>query len=233
MPAHSSGQFIAERLAKALPSFWDGRACIAELKQADYNWRQMEWIGWWFEFRAMKELQRLGATVGPTYGSVTFDCALNGVWDFKAHPLKRSASGYAYLNDEEVVDTCLEEHHHIGWIIAVGNAIYDESGDFKRWHEQLKGPESEYVKQGRAEGRPSRARKSGFTLTHIVWIDFRSASAVNAAVSARLLRRGLQASQRNSDGNTRRPKYGFSYTRWRNYSAADSGIIHTGVVSVP
>jgi len=34
-----------------LPKFWEGKSCVLELKEADYNWRQMEWCGWYFEFK--------------------------------------------------------------------------------------------------------------------------------------------------------------------------------------
>jgi hypothetical protein len=226
------GQSLAETLAKSLPRYWDGKCCISELQQAGYHWRQMEWIGWWFEFRAMKELLAHGASVGPTYGSVTFDCALNGIWDFKAHPHKHSDTGYAYLNDQEAVDRCLEDHNHIGWIIAVGRAVYDETGQFKLWHEQLKGAESDYVREGRALGRRSRKRKSAFELTEIVWIEFRSGQSLSTAVQQGVLRTGLQAGQRNSDGSPRRPKYGISYARLRSYARTAGASFAAGTVRV-
>ena len=34
-----------------LPKFWDGKTCILELKEADYNWRQMEWWAFYFEYK--------------------------------------------------------------------------------------------------------------------------------------------------------------------------------------
>ncbi len=161
------GSVIARYLTERLPRYWDGKACIEELRHADYQWKQMEWIGWWFEYRAMQLLAPLGAQVGPTFGSVTFDCSLNGVWDFKTHPRKPKESGHAYLNDEEAVDSCIASHQHLGWIIAVGTAVYDETGDFKRWHDELKGAESKYVAAGRKTGRKSRKRK-GRTLQDLV-----------------------------------------------------------------
>ena len=71
-----AGSVIARYLTERLPRYWDGKACIQELRHADYQWKQMEWIGWWFEYRAMQLLAPLGAQVGPTFGSVTFDCSL-------------------------------------------------------------------------------------------------------------------------------------------------------------
>ena len=125
MPHSLDAESICKTLARQLPPRWDGRSCIEELRQADYHWRQMEWIGWWFEFKALRLLAPLGATPGPTFGSVTFDCSLDGVWDFKAHPTKDRPTGFAYLNDEEAVNSCIGSHKHLGWVIAVGKAIYE------------------------------------------------------------------------------------------------------------
>jgi hypothetical protein len=33
----------------SLPKFWDGKTCVLELKEANYNWRQMEWWAFYFE----------------------------------------------------------------------------------------------------------------------------------------------------------------------------------------
>lgn len=225
-------QRIAHALADNVPPFWEGKACVQELRASDYNWRQMEWIGWWFQFRALKILRSMGASVGPTFGSVAFDCMLSGVWDFKAHPQKDSGANYAYLNDEAAVNECLLSCGHIGWLVAVGSAVYDTDGKFKQWHDQLKGSVSAYVRQGQSLGRQSRVRKAAFHLEEIVWIEFRSATDLNRALAAHILRRGLQARQRNSDGSARNPKYGFSYRRWHDYVTAGGGLIRTGSVRV-
>jgi hypothetical protein len=225
-------QAIAQVLAKGVPQYWDGKACVEELRAVDYNWRQMEWIGWWFEYRALKILRSVGASSGPTLGSVAFDCRLDGVWDFKTHPKKGKGTNYAYLNDEDAVNNCLSSCGHVGWLIAVGQAVYDTDGEFKKWHDRLKGSVSAYVRQGQAIGRRSRLRKAAFQLEEIVWIEFRSAADLNSALAARVLQRGLQAGQQNSDGSARNPKYGFSYMRWRTYLTSGGGSIATGSIRV-
>ena len=227
-----SATSIAQALAISIPEYWDGKACVEELKAADYNWRQMEWIGWWFEYRALRILRSMGATQGPTLGSVAFDCMLDGVWDFKTHPKRGKGVDYAYLNDEDAVNTCLSSYGHVGWLIAAGQAVYDIDGEFKKWHDELKGSVSAYVRQGQAIGRRSRLRKAAFRLEEIIWIEFRSAADVNSAVAARVLQRGLQAGQQNADGSARNPKYGFSYLRWRTYVSSGGASIRTGSVRV-
>ena len=232
MTSHISAQSIAQILVKSLPRHWDGKACVEELKQADYHWRQMEWIGWWFEYRALNTLRQIGAQPGPEFGAVKFDCRLHGVWDFKAHTLADNDRTYAYLNDEQAVDACLCSGERFGWIVAVGRATYDTTGDFKRWHDELKGAESEYVKAGRAIGRRSRRRKSAFELIEVAWLEIGSVKGMEHAVESQILRRGLQAAQRNSDGSPRRAKYGFSYSRWKLYSGSAAAEVKSGVERV-
>ena len=232
MNASLNGKQIAETLARALPKHWDGEACVSELHAADHQWRQMEWIGFWFEYRARQILAPLGATRGPTFGNMCFDCAINGVWDFKSHPTGGAASKMAYLNDEEAVLECLKLEQHLGWIIAVGEASYDTDGQFKTWHDRLKGNESDYVQAGRKIGRASRRRKAAFELKGIVWFEFRSATELDTAVRAGWMSRGMQAAQRNSDGNARRAKFGFSYSRWRAYSGSTPSYSAGGIVPV-
>lgn len=230
MSTTSSGAMIARCIYDSLPRYWDGRECVEELRTLDFQWRQMEWIGWWFEHRAMQVLAPYGAKGGPTFGSVAFDCELNGIWDFKTHTRMANRAGYAYLNDQWAVDACVASRQHLGWIIAIGTSVYDETGDFKRWHDQLKGEESKYVTHGRAIGRRSRKRKAAFLLDEVVWFEFRSHEDIDVAVSSDVLRRGLQAQQQNSNGSSRRPKYGFSYARWCDYLKSSAPTLVGGRV---
>ena len=41
-------QLIREVLKTKIPNMWDGRKSILELKEANFNWRPMEWVGWFF-----------------------------------------------------------------------------------------------------------------------------------------------------------------------------------------
>ncbi len=40
-----------------IPKLWDGKECILELKQANYNWKQMEWWAFYFEYKAFELLK--------------------------------------------------------------------------------------------------------------------------------------------------------------------------------
>jgi hypothetical protein len=221
---------IAKTLAAELLGVWDGKECIQYLRKHDYQWKQMEWIGWYFEHRAKQILDaKMSGGVGPTIGNVTIDYAVNGEpWDFKAHPIKPS-DGWVYLNDVEAVDTCAIHFGGIGWIIAVGDAVYDTDGSFKAWHAELKGATSEYEKDRVARGAPSRRRKCSFKCTHFLIVKVTSPAEIEEAVRANLLTARMQAGQRNADGSSRRAKYGVHMTR----ATAAIGGAHMVVLRYP
>ena len=206
---------VAMALACELPERWDGRASVLELQAAAYQWRQMEWIGWYFEWKAGQILsQELGGGRGPRFGNVAFDHAVDGqVWDFKAHPVNQSAH-WAYMNDVEAVDACIARHGHIGWVIAAGHAAYDIDGSFKAWHDTLKGDRTPYEMSRIARGAPSRRRKVSFSVEHLLVIELRSMADVAAGIRDGWLSCGMQAGQRNADGSSRRAKYGVHVERW-------------------
>ena len=111
-----------------MPDKWDGKQCILELRNAGYQWRQMEWIGWCFEYKAINLLQaRFGLHPGPSFGSTRFDFKLNFVWDFKSHPLNSASHPWVIVNDREAIDKCISNFDGLGVIIAEGEVEYDDS----------------------------------------------------------------------------------------------------------
>ena len=211
---NSNAIAIVSALARELLGTWDGRSCIEYLRHHDYQWRQMEWIGFYFEFRARQILaSSMGGGIGPTIGNVTIDYAVrNEAWDFKAHPAK-PRGGWVYLNDVEAVDTCALRLGGIGWVIAVGNATYDIDGSFKAWHDGLKGKQSAYETERIARGAPSRRRKRSFECTHFLVVRVESPEGIRSAVRERVLKADMQTGQRNSNGLARRAKYGLDMSR--------------------
>jgi hypothetical protein len=79
---------VLSRALKHLPGKWDGKKSILELKEADYQWKQMEWRAFYFEFKAKEILHNKFAFPGDVFGNVTFDFkgAIN--WDLKACAIK-------------------------------------------------------------------------------------------------------------------------------------------------
>jgi hypothetical protein len=187
-----------------LPEEVNGKAAILEMKAVDGQWKQMEWIGWYFEhFVKTKVLEAVGGTVGPTYGNTTIDLMLGSPWDLKAHPTDKSA---AILNDVEAINACIEEYGHINYFLLEGSVTYDDDvKSFKRWHDELKGKPSAYVKQGETIGRRSRLRKTSFRPTKILGIQL-DAETLKHGISTGAVK-PFQEGMRNSNGKKRRSKY--------------------------
>jgi hypothetical protein len=199
------GQDICGVLVRDMPKVWDGRACIQELKNANYHWRQMEWIGWYNEFKVREVVRTsLGGQSGPQYGNTTFDYRRKCVWDFKVH---RVGAPWTILNDQEAVDSCTCDYGCLGFVITLGTAEYDDmEGSFKRWHNGMKGTMSSYVQQRIARGAPSRRRKVSFQVTGFVTFIFEGSAALQAGLRDGWLGK-FQEGMRNANGSPRRPKY--------------------------
>ena len=134
---------ILNILESELPRFVDGKEAILEMRrEGSRNWRQMEWIGFWFEhFVEQKVIPKVGAQRGPTYGTTEFDLQRNFVWDLKAHPLE---SRNLILNDQAAIKQCIQSESGLGFIVISGQTQYDDaSQSFKIWHDAQKGGSSE------------------------------------------------------------------------------------------
>ena len=203
-PKSELEQILSELLPNIPDSITGKEAILQMKKEGSPNWKQMEWIGFWFEFFIQNEIQpRLGNTAGPKYGNTIFDIKLEYVWDLKAHPNHKDD---LLLNDQEAVRFCIRDN---GGVIVEGAVEYDDENEtFKNWHDALKGKQSKYVTERIARNAPSRRRKTGFTPTSIVgiWVD-----SLNTLIQGEDdgWISGFQENMRNSNGNPRRAKFKF------------------------
>jgi hypothetical protein len=186
------------------------------LKQIDCNWRQMEWIGWYFEHKLFTVLtERMQGGKGPSFGSASFDYQKRFVWDFKTHPCltpKGTLNDPMILNDKEAVDLCIVKNKGLGFIVVHGKAVYDTTGEFKAWHDELKGGHSSYEKERIRRGAPSRKRKSAFEIDHIEALFFNNQEELDCGVQENWITI-FQEGMRNADGSSRRRKYALWTTR--------------------
>jgi len=195
-----------------LPYSVDGKEAILAMKNGgSRNWRQMEWIGFWFEFFIETTVQpKLGNSMGPSYGNTTFDLQFEHVWDLKAHPNHNSS---LILNDQEAVRNCIKENAGVGFIIVEGAVEYDDaSGSFKNWHDALKGKQSEYEAARIARNAPSRRRKTSFRPEAVIGIWISSIETLEQGQSDGWIS-GFQKDMRNSDGKPRRAKFMFDTSK--------------------
>ena len=78
-----------EKILAQMPVVWDGYKAILKMQKSGYpHWKQMEWIGFYFQFLCDTKLPPLIKIPGPKYGKVEFDGFSEIPWDFKAHPNK-------------------------------------------------------------------------------------------------------------------------------------------------
>lgn len=189
---------IADKL-KHIPKIWDGREAILEMRDTGFShWKQMEWMGFYFQFLCEKHLSDFMEIPGPKYDNVSFDGLLRIPWDFKSHAMNTS-SHQIIINDSEAIAQAIREYGEVGVILALGKVIYnDEERTFQKWHEKIKGEESKYVKERKQRGAWSRLRKVSLDLQQISFIRITDATLVETG--------SFQEDFRNSNGLPRRPK---------------------------
>ena len=159
-------------IIKEFPVFWDGKKCIVEMKENNNkHWKQMEWIGFYFEYLCEKHYKNIIEFNKIKYNNVLFD----GFYkkypiDFKTHIIN-STIKEIILNDRLAIELALKEYKMIILIIGLGKAEYNDEGrNFKRWHDELKGKKSNYVKKKEKEGAWSRLRKQKMKLEQICFL---------------------------------------------------------------
>jgi hypothetical protein len=197
-------ELIAE-LRRLLPSRISGKDAVLDMKNGgSRNWRQMEWIGFWFEYFVETKVEGLSQfRRGPKYGNVTFDLARNFVWDLKSHP--EQAGNKLPLNDQEAVRIAAASGG-LGYLIIIGDAEYDDTGEFKSWHDELKGKKTAYVLSNEAKGKPSRRRKSEFRPFQLLAIWLEDEAAIDRGISEGWLG-SFQEGMANANGVPRRAKF--------------------------
>lgn len=193
---------LAELLAK-MPVEWDGRQAILEMKNAKYpHWKQMGWIGFYFQFLCDTKLSSIMEMPGPKYGRVEFDSFFEIPWDFKAHPTKNTKgqeNKKVIINDRLAIAQVISKFGFVGLILAIGDATYnDQDRSFQIWHQEQKGGLSNYEKERILKKAPSRSRKTNFRLREIdlILLDNKMIEQLNS----------FQEGFRNSNGSSRNAK---------------------------
>jgi len=182
-----------------MPKKWDGRKCITEMRDKDgRNWKQMEWMGFYFQFLCETILADVMEIPGPKYGHAEFDGFCEIAWDFKAHAMNTS-SHKIIVNDSEATAKAIDEYGAVGLILAMGEVAYnDEDRTFQAWHEEFKGGKSKYTRDRIKRGSWSRLRKVSFDLQQISFIQITDETLIKCG--------SFQSEFRNSDGSPRRSK---------------------------
>ena len=193
----------AEKLqiaSRNIPKVWDGRKSILEMKEGgSTQWKQMEWMGFYFEFLCETHFDGIIDMPGRKYSNTTFDAFLEISWDFKAHAANTTRHDVV-TNDVEAIKNTLDDYGYYGIILAIGEVEYnDEARTFNRWHDELKEVTSKYEINRLNRGAMSRRRKTEFILSeiHFICLDTETLDQCSS----------LYHQGRNSNGKPRPPKY--------------------------
>ena len=181
-----------------------------------------------FEYKARLVLiNAIGGEKGPIYGKASFDYKKQFVWDFKSHPVNSSGHPWAIMNDCEAVRSCILENQGLGFIVALGKAIYnDDNQSFKLWHTRLKGGQSKYEQERIKRGAPSRKRKTSFELINYLVIFFQNMEQIEQALDENWLAYA-QKGWRNADGSLRRAKYKINIDAVSNWAHKSGPNLNT------
>lgn len=195
----------AKTLLSNLPIKWDGKKSVLELKEANFNWRQMEWWGFYFEYLCYKRLDNSFSIPGDRYGkarTACFDIKGSINWDLKAKAIK-SDDHRSILNDTEAMNWSVREYGAHGLIIALCDVEYnDKNRTFQKWHQKLKGGKSKYEIKREQRTSVSRYRKTRAVLQEILFLVV-TPNNISAL--------GIHHQGRNSNGKPRPPKYMLDY----------------------
>lgn len=190
---------IGRALKSGVPKAWDGKQSVLEMRdKGGRNWKQMEWIGFYFQFLCEALLADFVQMPGPRYGNVQFDGFFEIPWDFKAHAVNTS-SHQIIVNDSEATAAAIKQYGEVGLVLALGKVEYnDEVRSFQAWHSALKGGKSKYELDRINRGAWSRLRKVSFGLQQISFIRVTDGTLIKCG--------SFQTDFRNADGSARRPK---------------------------
>jgi hypothetical protein len=184
---------------KIINKYWDGKEKILEMKNdGSNNWRQMEWPGFYFEFIGKHLLDGYFNINGIKYGKTTIDLFNEIPWDLKAHTINSSNHNKVQTNSLTAIHNAVDDYGYIGFILLEGEAEWDDSGEFKEWHDNIKEKLSEYVLQGLEEDRGNRRRKKAFKLKGLKLIIMNKDDIEKQP--------SFQKGMKNSNGNAREEK---------------------------
>mgnify|MGYP001415959703 FL=1 len=185
-------------IIKKMPMYWDGKKSILEMKENNgRHWKQMEWIGWYFEYWCNRNLKGvMEMPYSKKYGNVSFDGYLKIPWDFKVHVTQ--SGDKIIVNDLQAIKKAIKDFGCVGLIIVTGPVVYDESQEFKKWHDEQKGKITDYVLKNIERGAPSRRRKVSMKISKISFVKLDDDCLKKYS--------SIHNQGRNSDGKPREPK---------------------------
>lgn len=117
---------LLDKLESSFPHKFDGKTAIEILKENDYNWKQMEWAGFYTEFLINNILQfNADMAWGNRFGSTVFDAKLGDIdLDYKTHSTNTN-SNWLMCNDWTATEKTIEQNGKLYILVVNVNFDYD------------------------------------------------------------------------------------------------------------
>ena len=197
-PAFASDIAIMKAGLREIPTVWEGRETILKMREANFQWKQVEWWAFYFELLFVERLKGEFAIPGEKCGNTAFDGKRSVNWDLKAKAIK-SDDHLAILNDQAAIEASIEKWGEHGVVIALCDVEYNDiDRTFQTWRTELQGGKSKYTRDREARTSISRYRKTKAVLTELLFLRL-------TVDSLSLL--GIMSQGRNSNGKPRPKKY--------------------------
>ena len=181
-----------------------GKQAVQEMKDAEFgSWREVEWPGYYIRYAVTSEIES-GRLAGFSVLKERkhYLAKREYLWDFR---ILNAEFVDLMLPDAERYDELISQNNGIGIIVFFAIYEMDKTGEFRKWHQDLGGNKTEYVRDRIARGAPPRTRKVEFMVTHSLTI-FLTAEDVKQGLDEGWISLYAQ-NMRNADGELRRPKY--------------------------
>lgn len=145
----------------------DGKEAILEMKEnGGRNWKQMEWVGFYYEYLIDKLGFKNDITyLSPTNTKVKLDYRFDSILtDLKTHNINSKSE--IILNDKKAMEEALEKEGKIQILLLNGYANKEDRDTqfFKKWHCNLK-------KEKFEQKENDRLRKTDFKLLSIYLLE--------------------------------------------------------------
>lgn len=185
----------------------DGQEAIIEMKEKGWNWKEVEWPGFYLKHK-IRELviSRYPSDFEEYNQGKLYLVKGEHIWDTRFNVQQRGTWNHVPFMSTDNINKLIEECNGIGVLVVNAIANYDLGFAFYDWHEELKERPSDYTEQREAEGRPSRVRKIAFMITRVYAYYFPNDS-IHQGVDEGWINPSFQSTARQQDGGLREGKY--------------------------
>lgn len=179
----------------------DARYGILEMKEKELpSWRENEWQGYHLKHLLRELCKDKRSNIEAYTERKNYLVKGQYVWDIRNKTSEEAIPTIWFSN--ESLGKLLEDYGGIGLLVADSVAEMDKEGDLRRWHEELKGPETDYTKKRKAEGRPPREMKKNYMIKRLFVFYFTTEDIENGFKEG-WLRGDFQKYMRQFDGSDR------------------------------